>query len=252
MRYLFYSLAITSFLSVFFQLQAGLAASTSDKSPELALEYPELTVVPRASDRLKDEAIAEKGNGWYNQRMLLTSAALTLASGLIGTDSLPDGSTPEARASSQTMGSTATFVGLAWIVAGTWLATKYEPYHEGWKGIQGLKSSTQKEQLHRERLAEEALSAPASLGRKIMIMSVVSNLAVNLGVASTSGADGRQIGTVAALAAFAPLLFPYHWQLIESQHQLYKKKIYGPIVQNSLLMGPQGQILPSLALDWKF
>lgn len=218
----------------------------------LALEYPELSVVPRASDRVKDEAGSEQERGWRTQKILLTSAALTMVSGAVGYNSLPENPSPDDRAASQTFGNAAAFVGAAWIVTASWLAKRYTPYQDGWEKIEKLPNGTQKEQLNRERLAEEALAAPAGLGKKITIMATVSNFLINLGVFGSSGEAGRQAAAIGALAAFAPLVFPYHWQTIHDQHQLYKKKIYGPVVSNSIIKSPQGELLPAMSLQWGF
>src|SRR5690606_35897468 len=59
-------------------LQAGVCFGA-----ENAFDYPELSVVPRASERLESEAAWNKANGWKAHLPLLVPATMTAVAGLV-------------------------------------------------------------------------------------------------------------------------------------------------------------------------
>jgi hypothetical protein len=85
-----------------------------------------------------------------------------------------------------------------------------------------------------------------------MVLVIRSNVAVSGFIAASAESKGtKAVATLSALAAFAPMVFTYRWQFVEKQHDLYKKRIYGPVVSTGLHV-IEGQPVPMLLAGFQF
>ena len=92
---------------------------------------------------------------------------------------------------------------------------------------------SQREQLARERVAEEAIENAARIAKRLRWLSVLSNLAT-AGYLAGNAQDGSLAKTVDVVAlglAFTPVIFPSRWIQVARAQEDYKKKIFGPITQ---------------------
>ncbi len=208
-------------------------AVASGETSKQGFSYPELLVVPKASERLKKEAQLENRNSWTRHIPVQVSALVTLGAGMMAMQD--KNHNKDERETAKGAGQLATMVGGGWLGATVLASALYRPYRSCLKTVRPSSPKNRKDQLVRERAAEECIDAPASLGRKASWLSFLTNLAAGVYVASTADEDlTKAVGGTAALAAFAPMMFSYHWEDVKSYHQDYKKRIYGPIVQSGV------------------
>lgn len=196
--------------------------------------YPELTVVPRASERLRTEV--ENEGKWSNFLPLQVSAATTLAAGLSTLNNYDE------KEDSDGIGpKVAVAVGASWLAASLWLQSQHRPYSKALQSVRKLPKQELRDQLAQERMAEEHINSYASLARKIKWLSFTSNLAASAYAFSSSEEDsaGRGIAALSALASALPLLFPMRAEMVSETQNSYKKKVFGPIsFSNALLLNP--------------
>lgn len=214
------------------------------------LDYPELMVTPRATERLALEARDEFSQRWSTHLPIQASALATLTAGILQAEK-PDGATGLKGSS----GVAGILVGGGWLATTIYLAVKYRPYQDGFDEIRKYPAKDQRQLIARERLAEEKLEAPYRLGKKLMILSVLTNAATAGYLLSKveSSTTSQAVNIVAAAASFLPLIFQYHWRTVALKHRDYKKKIYGPVAMATVFQDQvRGTISPGLALQLKF
>lgn len=217
------------------------------------LEYPELQVIPRASQRLKIEAADEDHTWFYTHWPIQVSGLATLAVGLAGTQLRSDLSSQQQSDSTQVATITKT-IGLGWVAAGVLLGLQ-RPYRTGMRTILQTKDSEKGERaaLLRERLAEEALERPAKTMRVLTWVSVVTNFTASALMGAYLTDQGRITAGVSALLAFLPLAFEDHAIEVYEKHTEYKKKIYGPLSGMGFGFDPKNQeLVPMTQLVWNF
>ncbi len=218
------------------------------------LDYPELQVVPRASDRLKMEA-REEGRGWFYQHWpiqlsgLATLATATYGKGQIRTHDASDTAFDDRAGQVLLVGQ---LVGAGWLFGGViWGLRK--PYRKGLVEISKIQGKDVRSQLMRERLAEESLESPAKLVKPLRIASVVTNMAISLLIATYLNDEGRVIAAGAATLSLVPLIYDdptvYTWE----KHQEYKRKIYGPVASTGFGVDRANhRLVPTTTLSWNF
>jgi hypothetical protein len=208
-------------------------------------DYPELSVVPRASARIESEAQSESGRSWNTYLPIQLSAAVTLAAGCMSMD--PASNYP---------GIVGIIAGGSWLATTTILALAYRPYESGWNEISALPKGTTREQLTRERAAEASIRSAASLGTKLRWISFATNLVSSAYMlAATKSASGPVIGVQLAAAAFSltPILFRFHWHDVADDQQDYKKRVYAPVASPTFFVDPvTHDLTPGVALSWAF
>jgi hypothetical protein len=242
------------FLMTFGLSRTPLIASASAATPE-QFDYPELTVTPRASDRLQMEAQKEPDHKWTTFLPIQTSAAATLVAGVLAND--PNNFTGFI---------TGVSVGGAWLVTSTLLALTYTPYSSAYSEVSPLPKGTVREQLTRERMAEESINRIARVGERIKWISFSTNLAAsvfmllqgknNLANATpTYSPAGLMTGSevVSAVFAFAPLFMRFYWSDVRDQQENYKKRIYGPVATSTVFYDSGTRTyVPGFSLSLRF
>lgn len=202
------------------------AASAADRG----YDYPELLVTPSAGERVAEEAAKEKSSTWTGHIPLQVSALSTLLAGVVSSQSHGDIEDDDKRDTAKYSALTAQMIGVGWLGTSVALGMMYKPYHAGEMALRKSKGSGKRDQLGREREAEEILSESASSYRKIKWLAVTSNFLAGMAVAgSAEDKFAQATGGIAALAALSPLLFPYRAETVDCYHQDYKKRIYGPL-----------------------
>ena len=185
-------------------------------------DYPELTVVPRASDRLKMEADRESDGKWTQFLPIQISGIATLAAGIANMDSASPGQSIYGMS-----------VGAGWLVMTALLATSYHPYSRSFERVAAMPQGTMREQLSRERVAEEEIRAACRAGERIRWLSVLTNLSAAVlmlakGPNSNFGIN-HAFAVGSAVLSFAPMFYRFRWNEVHEEQMEYKKKIYGPV-----------------------
>lgn len=238
---------IRTFLSITTLLYGFTTQATSFKE----LDYPELQVSPLASERLQLEADKENSKRWKNSLYFQVSAFSTLIATLTVDDK--DNASDQDKKDLDNYKTIGALISLGWLFGNAALAWKYNPYQNGVTNVSHLPKGSQRQRITRERLAEEALAKPSDLISKLKWASVITNLGASVMLTSKASDESIAVPLVAGILSFAPLFFTHHWEYVSDQHQIYKKKIYGPIVSATLLKHPgDRKYSPGLALSHSF
>jgi hypothetical protein len=217
---------------------------------ETKLSYPELEVTPRASDRLEMEAKNEARTHWATHLPIQFSALATIYAGTAS--KYASGLSDSQQANYDTTKKIAVGIGVGWLALTASLSAYYKPYFNGYKDVVKMPANNQREELTRERIAEEALYTPDAMAQKLKWFSVATNLAINIALLQNdSGASDFSVG-IGILGSLAPLIFDYRWTTVADKHREYKKKIYGPIASAMLLPSAEHQYQPGLGVLWSF
>jgi len=217
------------------------------------LEYPELQVVPRASQRLKIEASEEDSNWFYAHWPVEIAGFSTLMVGLSAT-STRETLLPQEKSDAAFVSTITKTIGAGWIVAGV-LVGMQRPYRTGMKMITHTKDSEKGERaaLLRERLAEESLERPAKMMKVINWASALTNCAASLVMAYYLTDQGRMMAGASAILAWLPFMIEDHSIEVYEKHLEYKKKIYGPLSGVGFGVDPKTrEAVPMTLLTWNF
>lgn len=213
------------------------------------IDYPELQVVPRASERLESEAQFEReGGSWLNQWSFLLSGTSTLAAATL---------------TQTTVGSSASVdqqnaIKLAQIVGGLTLGVGVyygfaKPYESTLEKVRRVRGKDKRSVLLRERTAEEALERTASTIGSISTISVWANLIVAGSLATFGDTNSKTYAYAALFASTLSMMFTHPYILNWEKHKEYKHKIYSPLPQAAVTRDPKtGQIQSYLGLTWNF
>lgn len=231
-------LLITVFVSLSFFSHAA----------NLAYEYPELQVTPRASERLKIEAIKEKKSPMAVHRAIQISALTTLTAGLLQIGQTNSDEDPDVEKDNEKSPYLGITIGGSWL-AGTFLLKQYiNPYRSAYRSIvvtpnRKKRRMTKRELLVQERMSEEAINKAASLGTKLIWFSTITNFATNAYMLSRAkdGSHAKITDALGMLFAWAPIVFPHTWQNVSREQRKYKKKIYAPIAYSTILFDKYSQ-----------
>lgn len=212
------------------------------------MDYPELQVVPRASDRLKMEA--EKDHGFRLVSWpILVPALGAIATGAFNANSSDLGRDPF-KASAWIPGT----VGVTWVGISAILALTWSPYRSSWADLKETSGSSKRDQLTRERLAEEGLRAASRTAWILGITASVTLAASNvIGATQASSPASSMVGMASAVLSLLPIVFPMRQVGVYDQHLEYKKKIYAPIASFRLVPEPVTGILsPGWSVAFSF
>lgn len=228
-------------LSLIFLVSSTLAAE---------MDYPELMVSPKATERIAIEANKEKKSGIIFNLPLQISSALTLATGVMMLNDVDKSKDADQYSPWAGIG-----VGGGWLLINAYLNYLHKPYSTANNELKELSSKTPHEQLIRERLAEEALNKAGSLAYKLNWFASLTNAATSVYMASKakSKSTGQFLGGLSAVAAFLPLVFEPEWTRIRNEQNTYKKRIYGPLsISPALLPSPEGKLAQGLLVNYTF
>ena len=216
-----------------------------------SMGYPELQVVPRASERLRLEAKEERGSWFVTHWPIELSGLATLTTGFMADDNQRELSSKD-QANAKTVNTFTQVVGTAWIAGGLVLGGM-KPYGNGYRGLSKGPAKDERAALLRERLAEEALERPARTMRILRHVSVLSNFSMNVLSGVYQNDKGRVIAGVGAVLSFLPYMFEDHSVATYEKHLDYKRKIYTPLKGASVHLDPEtGKMTPLTTLTWNF
>lgn len=237
--------------NLFAQTETKSTSQSDDSSQEellKSLDYPELQVVPRASERLQTEAQSERDDQILNYWPTLVPSVLNLANGL----QLSGNKRPDLSPVDKDDANWAARTGL--IVGAGGLALSYHLYNR--KSAQNTLSelrknqgTTKRAQLYRERLAEEYLMEQASFDRKLLWISTTLQFASNVWMIDYARDEDQAIMGIAALSSFLPVIFTQRSLVNLDNHQRAKSRIYIPI-SGVMLLPKDGKQVAVNSLNW--
>lgn len=228
--------------------------SIDDQKGILAgLDYPELQVVPRASERLTMESQEEKGRiispYWPVQLSALSLIyAGIYSSGKYKVDDPSDSQKKENQMATQ----------MAMLTGGLWLGSTFYltnvlSYTSELQNIKKITGKDKKSQLLRERLSEEALERPARIAYMINTMSVLSSLVCSLYVATQSSQANPGYSNFSIALAFLPWIIDNRITMNWEKHLEYKRKIYAPLSMGTMQYNDSSKKWePRLTFNWVF
>lgn len=202
-------------------------AQTSTEDIFKSLDYPELQVVPRASERLQAEAQYEGQRGYLVHWPIVLPSLATLYLGLTASGDYESGATSDEKDDADLYSTTATMIGGFWVAA-TGFLTWSKPYRAGHNQVRKYKEGDKRSELYRERTAEEALESQAETMRTLVRLSIISNFLAVAAVASSHDVSDGEVA-IAGLLAFTPLIFEHRHISTWDKQLEYKRKIYSPI-----------------------
>jgi hypothetical protein len=232
----------------------SLAFSSPSHAQNSEFEYPELLVTPSASKRLETEAEAENSTRFTAHIPIQAASAFVVVAGMLAiNDGRLKSQSSEDTPMAKWAGIGAISSGLGWLAITTTLSATYSPYSKGWAEVKKMPVGTKRQQLGREREAEERLAAPAHLASKLKWFSMFFNLSMSTFVITSSEDNVTRVaGLIASVASLTPLFFPSRWAETYDHHEDYRKRIYGPLGEVGLLRDPWAQkTVPAVSLSWR-
>lgn len=217
-----------------------------------SMGYPELQVVPRASERVRIEAKEERGSWFYMHWPVELSGLATMTNGLMAPSNKRDDLSTKDEDQFKSVNMFTTAVGAAWIAGGLVIGGQ-KPYARGLRSMGTKAPKDERGALLRERLAEESLERPARVMRVLRHVSVISNFSMNVLSGYYLDDNGKVVAGVAAILSFLPYMFEDHSIEVHEKHIEYKKKIYTPLKGASVFVDPETKkITPMTTLAWTF
>lgn len=217
------------------------------------LDYPELQVVPRASDRLAMETQNEREYGWVAFWPYQASSVATLLAGnRLRGNYKPENTSEQSQKDSDNIALTAMAVGVGGLGLSVFLI-KSDLYGDSYRRIKTMKTGDKRSELMRERMSEEALEKPAHLINMLTTVSVTLNGLANVAVATQANADVRAYAAVGLVASFLPWMFSNRYVDNWNKQLEYKRKIYTPLIGfNWNYNKTSKEFSPQLSANWSF
>ncbi len=228
-----------------FILLLGLSSLAYGRE-KINLDYPELNIVPLASERIKMEAQHEGSLGLSFQWPITVSSLIVLTAGGVQTlykDGRPNNYSPEVGIAT----------GLGLIGANLYLAYFSEGYDQAYNEIKALPERTEREKLIKERLSEEKINLMARNARKMIWITSIANFAASIFMSKNAKKDsiGEYVDYFSAVTSIMPLLFNNRRIDVARSQMKYKKRIYGPIAGIQFLKN-KDKIVPAFGFSYNF
>lgn len=225
------------------------------------LEYPELNMVPRNSERLETEAKNEGKRMWGVVIPMAVSPLVTIAAGVAMYNPFETRSVAPAW--------TGIGVGAVGLLLATGVLLLGAPYQSAVNEMNATtKSGTMREKLLRERFAEEEIQAAGRMGNRLRFLAgglqllgngfiFVSCISKSNSISPAADAQytiAMAVSGVGMVAALAPIFFKPYWVDVADEQDSYRKRIFAPVAAGpTLLPTPDGKALaPGLLMSWAF
>lgn len=238
---------IRSALAIIVFFSQAICWSAEDNSLFSNLDYPELQVAPRASERLTQLAALEEDQGALLYWTTMSSGLATFVAGATHVGKNKPNPTEQQKQDSKFAANTAMGVGLGWMGMGAFFSYKKWAANR-LQEIRKISGKDKRSELARERMAEEGLAFAADNLKTLKYLSVATNFIAAAYVSNYTPQNNQIYSGVAIGLAFLPLLFDNPYETAWDKQQEYKKKIYVPLVSWNI----NAQKNPELSLVWNF
>ncbi|MBC75661.1 MAG: hypothetical protein CME64_06565 [Halobacteriovoraceae bacterium] len=234
------------------KLIALLIMTFSTLAQSQDFSYPELNVVPRATERIKMEVRSEEGHAWKSNMALQIASIMTLTTGFLGSSNIEKDKEDDYAAE------VSMAVGAGWLAATVWASMNYRPYRSAYVKMRKMPYKTKREKLLKERIAEEKINSLRSIGKKIRWAGAITNLAASLNLQGAiddetdEGKRAKTLASVSAAVSLASFFFPSRWEEVADEQEKYKKKIYSPVSLAPAIFNTNKGYASGLALAWNF
>jgi hypothetical protein len=221
------------------------------------IEYPELQVVPRATERLQIEAQEENNSVFSPYWPVQLSAVATFLAGYNGAGKYviqaPKTEATDGQKAENKMASNfAMATGGLWLGV-TWYVGKKLSYAKSSSEVKKYSGKDKRSELTRERLAEEALEEPAKIAHTFNRLAIFTNLLASGYIASQSEQQSPNYAAIAVAMSFLPWFMENRSETIWEKHMEYKRKIYAPLsMMNLQFDSKEKKFNPQMALVWNF
>jgi hypothetical protein len=217
-----------------------------------ALDYPELQVVPRASERLLIESQKNKDKGLFLLMPYVIPSLFTLSSGIVGAGGLRDSLNSEDRESAQKGANASIGIGALSLGVAFWYV-QADFYGETAGQLRGLKGKDRRTELFKERMSEEAFERSNQHFSKAKWIFAVTHFLANASLAGKLQGDSNVIPVLGMITAFAPLLMTTDYETNYQRQLDYKKRIYVPLTLMDIKYNTQSQAwVPQTSFVWQF
>lgn len=221
-----------------------------------SLDYPELQVIPSASERLRIQASEESKHGWYSYWPVQVASATLITTAIMSSSHYDSDITDPDREDAKRTKNIGLAVGSSWLI-GTAILSFSRPYRTGFKKVSEFPSASRADRLRRERLAEEQLQYPGDVASKLKYIAVGTNFLASVAMMPNQDNSGQIVVGVSALASFLPLIFDTTYESTWDKHQEYKRRIYVPLVGFNTEYVPtglnmRGGRMDKLTMTWSF
>ena len=193
-----------------------------------ALDYPELQVVPRASERLAMESAAVKDRGTMLLFPFMASSVMTLTSGFVVGSSLRTDLSPKDKEDATTASKLAVGMGAAGLGLLYWYSSS-DSYGTTLAQIRGFKNKDRRTELLKERLAEEAFEKSANMISQWKWVFAAANLVASAQLTGKSTGDNNIIPSLSIAASLLPLFITTSYETNYNKQLEYKRRIYVPL-----------------------
>ena len=197
------------------------------------LQYPELSVVPRATDLLNREVKNEKKRPFSRYKWNQVASLLALTASY---RAMAESSTDSFSTELSDVGSIGMAISGSTLLMTLGLDLFYRPYRSGLKSIRKISSKGRRGFLERQRFGEEVLREASNMSSMLNWATFLSHSALAGEILSkTKNVDTKVISILAILGSALPVLFDNLYERNWSNYTMYKKRIYGPISGISLM-----------------
>lgn len=193
-----------------------------------SLDYPELQVVPRASERVLAEAQQEKDDTLLKEWPLLLPSTLTLLNGIQLSGKHRADATKDERDQLTWATRSASLIGGSALFLSYYLQ-RQNAANQTYVSLRKISAQSKRGQLHRERISEEFLESQASLRRKIEWLSMGSQFLVNGWLYSLTPDKNRPLVALTGLTTSLPFIFESRSITNYENYLRSKRRIYIPI-----------------------
>jgi hypothetical protein len=218
------------------------------------IDYPELQVVPKASERLLNEAQSEDDAPYLMFWPIELSALATFYAGTVSKGTYKeDNPTTVQKNNSDSAALIAQSAGVAWLAIPLFIAYK-KPYVDAYNRIKKVKPGNKRADLFRERIAEEEMEKIHDIAKKLSWLSAGTQFIASAAVMDRTAAKNEKWAAMAIAASVMPLIFETRYVKNWEKHQEYKRKIYSPVAQLGLGQDTKMKTsyYPEFQLTWRF
>ena len=231
-------------ICIFCSSTTGIAQESSLFSN---LDYPELQVAPRATERLAQLAALEEDQGLLLHWTMIASGLSTFTAGAMHSGKFKENISDTQKQESRYASTTAMGIGAGWVAVGGFFTYKKWASNR-LNDIKKIPGKDKRAELGRERMAEESLAMASDTLGTLKYLSVATNFLASAYVAEHTPDNNRVYPAIAIAASLLPLFFPNQYETAWEKQQEYKKKIYAPFVSWNL----DKDLQPQLSLTWNY
>lgn len=194
--------------------------------------YPELQVIPLASERVKMESQTDGSKFIGGYGMYVGSAIATMGAGIYALTDPSKNNSDNKIVGALNVGVGATFAGL-----GLYFGRFQHPYRVANNSLSKMSTKSTSEALIKERMAEEQIDDIASFNYRLRIMTGIAQTALAVGLFAT-GKDEKSdteaggtnttsyiAGGIVLTSAIINFVVPHPYEKVSDVQKTYKKRI---------------------------